>query len=79
MAKQFFKLTFPANLITEPILYDMGKTFNVITNIFRANVTGDSGWVLLQIEGNDSNIEEAVLWTKGRGVQVERVAEDSLQ
>ncbi len=79
MAKRFFKLTFPQELITEPILYNMGKQFNLVTNVFRANVTHDTGWVLLQLEGKVADIDKAVAWAKQKGVTVEQVAEDSLK
>ncbi len=77
MAKQFVKLTFPQDLITEPILYNIGKKFNIVTNLFRANVTQDAGWVLLQLEGKVSDITDAMNWAKAKGVTVEQVAESS--
>lgn len=79
MAKRFFKLTFPQELITEPILYNLGKQFKVITNVFRANVTHDSGWVLLQLEGRAEDIDNAVSWAREKGVTVEQAAEESLK
>lgn len=79
MAKQLVKLIFPQELITEPIIYDMGKQFRLVTNIFRANVTQDKGWVLLQLEGKAEDINKAVSWTKEKGVAVEEVTEDLLK
>lgn len=73
MAKRFFKLTFPQELITEPILYNMGKQFKLITNIFRANVTQDKGWALLQLEGKVEDINKAISWAEGKGVEVEQL------
>ena len=38
MAKKIFRLTFPEELIQEPIVYRLGHEFQVVTNIFRAAV-----------------------------------------
>lgn len=71
MARQRMKLTFPPDLMNQPLVYNMGKQFQVITNIRRANVSGDRGWVILEISGDDHEIENAVAWAKGQGVRVE--------
>src|SRR5207253_5294374 len=62
MAKQRVKFTFPPNLITQPVIYNMGRQFDVVTNIRRANVTRDRGWVILEISGDTPEIERAVDW-----------------
>ena len=41
MARQRVKLTFPPELITEPVIYNLGNEFEVVTNIRRAKVTRD--------------------------------------
>lgn len=79
MAKQFFKLTFAERLITEPIIYHMGQRFNLVTNIFRASVTRDKGWALVQLEGKKADIDKAIAWAKEQGVVVEAAAEDDLK
>ena len=76
MAKRSLMLTFPENLITEPLIYDMGKQFNVSTNILRAKVERDQGWVVLQLEGDDAKIDRAVAWARDKGVCVESVSAD---
>ena len=48
MAKQRVKFTFPQELITLPIIYELGKQFNIVTNVRRADVTEDRGWVVLE-------------------------------
>ena len=34
-----------------PIIYELGKSFNLVTNIRRADVTEDRGWVILELDG----------------------------
>jgi len=76
MAKQRMKITFPPELVTQPVLYNMGKEFQIVTNIRRADVTGDRGWVILEMTGVDTEIERAIEWAKGQGVRVEPIEGD---
>ncbi|MGE3268814.1 MAG: NIL domain-containing protein [Chloroflexota bacterium] len=75
MARQRMKLTFPSDLMNTPLVYTMGKQFQVVTNIRRANVSGDRGWIILEISGSDEEIERALDWAKNQGVRIE-VGED---
>ena len=71
MPRQRMKLTFPPDLINTPLVYSMGKQFQVVTNIRRANVSGDRGWMILEISGSDDEIVRALDWVKAQGVHVE--------
>lgn len=71
MPRQRMKLTFPPDLMNTPLVYSMGKQFQVVTNIRRANVSGDRGWIILEISGNDDEIGRALDWAKAQGVHVE--------
>jgi ABC-type methionine transport system ATPase subunit len=76
MAKLRVKFTFPPDLVTQPVIYNMGKQFHVVTNIRRANVTRDRGWVILEISGKDDEIERAIAWSKEQGVRVDPIEGD---
>ncbi|MGH2740019.1 MAG: NIL domain-containing protein [Actinomycetota bacterium] len=73
MAKGRFHLTFPEELIQEPLIYTVGKQFDVVTNIRRANIEERVGWVILEMEGSEQTLEEAVAYLAERGVQVDRI------
>ena len=73
------RLTFPPEKITEPIIYNIGQQFHVITNIRRANVTEDAGWVMLELLGASDEIERAIDYLKNIKVQVELVEGDVVQ
>lgn len=73
MAKREVKLTFKEDLITEPVVYKLGHEFKVITNIMRANVTKDCGWVVLEIEGDSEEIDRGISYLRAKGVKVEGV------
>ncbi len=76
MAKQRVKFTFPPDLITQPLIYNMGRQFEVVTNVRRANVTRDRGWVILEISGETAEIERAVDWALRQGVRVDPIEGD---
>ncbi len=79
MAKQRMKFTFPQELITLPIIYELGKNFSLVTNIRRADVTEDRGWVVLEVDGDLQEIERAVDWVTSKGVRVDPVEGDIVE
>ena len=76
MAKQRVKFTFPPDLITQPLIHNMGHQFDVVTNIRRANVSRDRGWVILEITGETPEIERAIEWAIAQGVRVDPIEGD---
>lgn len=73
MAKRQMKLTFPPEMITEPVVYNLGRDFRIVTNIRRADIAGEWGWVVLELEGSDENIDQGLAWLMAKGVEVETV------
>jgi L-aspartate semialdehyde sulfurtransferase ferredoxin len=79
MAKRQVMFTFPEQLVTEPIIYNLGRQFNVISNIRRADVTASKGWVVLELEGSEQDIEKGISWVKEKGVRVDPVVGDIIE
>jgi ABC-type methionine transport system ATPase subunit len=79
MAKQRVKFTFPPDMVPEPIIYQLGREFQVVTNIRRANVQENMGWVVLELEGTDEEIEKGVSWVSSQGVRVDPVSGDVVE
>jgi hypothetical protein len=79
MAQQRVKFTFHQELITLPIIYELGKQYNIVTNIRRADVTEDRGWVVLELEGDMEEIERALDWVGSKGVRVDPVQGDIVE
>jgi ABC-type methionine transport system ATPase subunit len=79
MSRRRLHLTFPEDLITEPVIYNMGKRFEVVTNIRRANVEERMGWVILELEGSDEQIDQAIEYAAGLGVQVATIDGDVVE
>ena len=77
MAKRRLVLTFPEQLIRDPIIYNLGQQFNIVTNILQAEVTEERGWVILELAGADEDIEAGITWVTSKGVRVEQVSAES--
>jgi hypothetical protein len=76
MARMRIRLTFPAALIQEPIVYRLVKDFDIIINIRRADVKADHGWMALELEGDEAALERGIKWLKDKGVQVDPIERD---
>ena len=79
MAKRRVHLTFPEQLVQEPIIHNLGTRFDVVTNIRRANVEDSFGWVILEIEGSDEALNEGLRYLEDLGVQVNTIAGDMVE
>jgi ABC-type methionine transport system ATPase subunit len=77
--KKRVKLTFPQQLIKEPVIFTMAKQFNVMPNIRRARVTETVGEMILELEGAEENLEKGMHWLKGKGIEVELVEGDVIE
>jgi L-aspartate semialdehyde sulfurtransferase ferredoxin len=76
MAKMRIHLTFPPERIQDPVIYQLGRDFGLVTNIRRADVTATHGWVTLEIEGKEDDLERAVAWLKDKGLKVDPIEKD---
>ncbi len=77
MVKRRLMFTFPPELIKEPIIYNFGQQFNIITNINLADISEDKGWVVLDLEGDEEDIEEGVAWATSKGMRVDPAGGDT--
>ncbi len=79
MAKKRVKFTFPQELITEPVIYQLAQKFKIVTNIRRADVREDMGWVVLELEGDSDEISTGLDWVSSTGVRVDPVSGDVVE
>ncbi len=70
MAKRRVIFTFTSELITEPIIYNLGQQFRLVTNILRADLTADRGWIVLELDGKDEDIKAGITWAISKGVRI---------
>lgn len=77
--KRRVKLTFPQNLIKEPVIFTMAKQYEVMPNIRRARITENVGEMILELEGSEENVEKGLHWLSERGIEVELVEGDIIE
>lgn len=73
MAKQQVMLTLPPESSSEPIIYNLGQQFNIVTNIRQAELAEDRGWIVLELDGEEKDIEAGITWAISMGVRVDPV------
>lgn len=71
-------LTFGQKIVQKPIIWQLGKEFDVVTNIRTAEVKEDMGLVGLEIDGESEQVEAAVHWLEEQGVHVEPIEQSVL-
>ena len=79
MSKKRVKFTFPQDMITEPVIYELGQKYRVVTNVRRADVREDMGWVVLELEGDEDQITSGLEWVTMQGVRVDPVSGDVVE
>jgi len=77
--KKWLELDFPAELVTQPIVYRLGKDYEVVTNVRRANVTRDFGYIQLELEGEEAEIHKAIGALVKQGVKVKPIEKDVIE
>jgi hypothetical protein len=65
------RLTFRGDTLNDPVIYRMGQDFKVVTNIRRADVGEDTGWVELDIDGEQPEVDRALDYCRSRGIGVQ--------
>jgi len=66
-------LMYPPRLIQEPLLWKLGRKFDIVTNIRQASVTDEIGIVCLEVDGKTKDVNAAIRWLEKTGVKVEPV------
>jgi L-aspartate semialdehyde sulfurtransferase ferredoxin len=65
------KLTFPEELVREPIIARMTEEFAVVPNIRKADVGEQGGWILCELDGDPGVVDGAIEWFRSQGVSVD--------
>jgi len=67
--------TLPPDLVHRPILHDLVRSTTAVVNVRRANVDVESGvaWFLLELSGDQADLDRAEAWLARQGVAVEPI------
>ena len=69
-------LSYTPETITEPIIYAISQQFNLVTNIRQADLAEDKGWIIVEIDGAEKDIEDGIAWAISKGVRVDPITEE---
>ena len=58
------------DLVREPLLYKINRSFDVIVNIRGASVTDQGGFMSLELEGEQSEIQRVLEYLRSQGVKL---------
>ena len=73
MAKLRFHIRFSEEKIPEPIVYQIGHEYKVVTSIRRADVRETAGWMDIEFSGDPDEIEQAIDGLREKGVLVDPI------
>ncbi|MBI1884071.1 MAG: NIL domain-containing protein [Chlamydiae bacterium] len=79
MPKTRIYITYPEKLIKEPVIYNVGQKFKVVTNIRSATVSSGIGVIGLELDGEQSEITKAVQYIKDLGIKVKPIEQDVME
>lgn len=65
------RLTFPEDLVRKPLLARLARDHGVEPNIRRADVGPNEGWIVCEVSGEPTKVEEALDWLRNEGVRVD--------
>ena len=65
------RLTFPEDLVSEPVIAQLALDHGVIANIRRANVEEHTGWIVCELSGTNEAIDAGVAWLTSTGIKVD--------
>jgi len=66
-------LTFPPDLVRDPVIYTVAKTYRLVPNIRKARVTEGSGEATLDLTGAEEDLKRGVEHLTRLGVKVKPV------
>jgi ABC-type methionine transport system ATPase subunit len=72
-------LMFQPRLVTQPVVYELGRKFDVVTNIRQASVNEEIGLLSVELDGERNVIEGAIAWLEEIGVKVEPVEINTIE
>ncbi|PWU05495.1 MAG: FeS-binding protein [Verrucomicrobia bacterium] len=72
-------LSFPAKLVTQPVIYELGKKFSITSNIRQASVTEEIGIMSVELNGEREEITRAIQWLESLAIKVEPVEINTIE
>jgi hypothetical protein len=70
MSARYFSLTFPPNLVREPVIYSLVEKYGLEPVVYQASVISSSGWMAISLDGPKERVDAAITDIKCRGAWV---------
>lgn len=70
IVRKRYRLTYPIGLLDRPILHTLIRRFDILTNIRSAKVSDTEGWLIVDLEGEEAEVEAGLAWAEQQGLQV---------
>ncbi len=68
--KKTIRFEFNQEIVQTPLLYQLNREFDVVINIRGASITEEGGFMALELEGEDGEVDRVVGYLKERGIEV---------
>ena len=77
MNKRRIVITFPHQLVEEPITYHLVKDYNLVVNIMKARVMpNEEGLLVVELTGEKQDLEKGLKYLKKIGVNIQLLTMD---
>ncbi len=73
--KMIIGLTFPGELKDESIICYLCKNYNIDLNIIEASFSMSSGWAILEVKGEDKEIDRVFKYLANKGIKIQQMGE----
>lgn len=70
MGNRILRLIYPPALISEPILYQLIKHFQIEVNIREAHITLEEGWLEVELNGETNELNRAIIFLEKKGIEI---------
>jgi ABC-type methionine transport system ATPase subunit len=77
--KKLIELDYPNDQVTHPVLSELIKTHGVTVNIRRASISKGFGYVQMEIEGEEPEVQRALAYLKGLQIDVNPITKDIVE
>ncbi len=77
--QKLIELDYPNDQVTRPVLSNMIKTHEVTVNIRRASISKGFGYVQMEIEGEESEVQKALAYLRSFQIDVNPITKDIVE
>ena len=70
-------LAFPGELKDESVICYLCKNYDIDLNMIEASFSMSSGWAILEIEGDEEEIERAFDYLTAKNIKIQKIEKNS--